>query len=311
MKLEWPMLTSTEPCDELRPMVTERFFMRYSNSRPSSRATAAAAAAAILASEGAGRPPLRPSARTGPAAAAAARHRQGRGRRSTEPDAVRRCLMDGGAGPMRGPHAHGAMAARPMASGAEASAAQHVRTSVGAREHGEGPENTEQTRAGERSGRPFSPEAEAAAPAEGLRRAPALCRGAGGPRERRGSPSPAGREGRQGKARQGRAGRRRACSLRPAGLACLPSSCLSTLPSPGLGRRRGPGALAPARGRAALARSSRPRRAGGQPPRWAPERGRRHRPQPTYVFFTRQIAHHACPHLAMLSETALMGGGGG
>lgn len=62
MKLEWPMLTSTEPCDELRPMVTERFFMRYSNSRPSSRATAAAAAA-ILASEGAGPPsaaPLRP-----------------------------------------------------------------------------------------------------------------------------------------------------------------------------------------------------------------------------------------------------------
>ncbi|KAK4812039.1 hypothetical protein QYF61_026177 [Mycteria americana] len=37
--------------------------------------------------------------------------------------------MDGGAGPMRGPHAHGAMAARPMASGAEASAAQHVRVS--------------------------------------------------------------------------------------------------------------------------------------------------------------------------------------
>lgn len=120
-------------------------------------------------------------------------------------------------------------------------------------------------------------------------------------------PRPAGRGG---KARQGRAGRRRACSLRPAGLACLPSSCLSPLPSPGLGRRRGPGALAPARGRAALAHSSRPRRAGGQPPRWAPERGRRHRPQPTYVFFTRQIAHHACPHLAMLSETALMGGGG-
>lgn len=33
------MLTSTEPCDEFRPMVTERFFIRYSNSRPSSRAT--------------------------------------------------------------------------------------------------------------------------------------------------------------------------------------------------------------------------------------------------------------------------------
>lgn len=170
MKLEWPMLTSTEPCDELRPMVTERFFMRYSNSRPSSRATAAAAAAAILASEGAGRPPLRPSARTGPAAAAAARHRQGRGRRSTQPDAVRRWLMDGGAGPMRGPHAHGAMAARPMASGAEASAAQHVRVS--------GPENTGKARktrsrsAGGGAERPLSPHpAGAAAPGEGLRRA--------------------------------------------------------------------------------------------------------------------------------------------
>lgn len=34
------MLTSTEPWDEFRPMVTERFFIRYSNSRPSSRATA-------------------------------------------------------------------------------------------------------------------------------------------------------------------------------------------------------------------------------------------------------------------------------
>lgn len=143
------MLTSTEPCDELRPMVTERFFMRYSNSRPSSRATAAAAAA-ILASEGAGRPPLRPSARTGPAAAAAARHRQGRGRRSTQPDAVRRWLMDGGAGPMRGPHAHGAMAAWPMASGAEASAAQQfecrgLRTRERPGKHGADP------RAGERS----------------------------------------------------------------------------------------------------------------------------------------------------------------
>ena len=40
MKLEWPMLTSTEPCDEFRPMVTDLFFIRYSNSRPSSRATA-------------------------------------------------------------------------------------------------------------------------------------------------------------------------------------------------------------------------------------------------------------------------------
>ena len=40
MKLEWPMLTSTEPCEEFRPMVTDLFFIRYSNSRPSSRATA-------------------------------------------------------------------------------------------------------------------------------------------------------------------------------------------------------------------------------------------------------------------------------
>lgn len=197
------MLTSTEPCDELRPMVTERFFMRYSNSRPSSRATAAAAAAAILASEGAGRPPLCPAARTGPAAAAAARHRQGRGRRSTEPDAVRRWLMDGGAGPMRGPHAHGAMAARPMASGAEASAAQHVRVS--------GPENTGKARktrsrsAGGGAERPSFPrrrqrrrEKRCAEPR------PRLC----GPRERRGGPSPAGR-------REG--GRRGASWLSPRG----------------------------------------------------------------------------------------------
>lgn len=40
MKLEWPMLTSTEPWDEFRPIVTDLFFMRYSNSRPSSRAIA-------------------------------------------------------------------------------------------------------------------------------------------------------------------------------------------------------------------------------------------------------------------------------
>ena len=39
MKLECPMLTSTEPCEEFRPMVTDLFFIRYSNSRPSSRAT--------------------------------------------------------------------------------------------------------------------------------------------------------------------------------------------------------------------------------------------------------------------------------
>lgn len=39
MKLECPMLTSTEPCEEFRPTVTERFFIMYSNSRPSSRAT--------------------------------------------------------------------------------------------------------------------------------------------------------------------------------------------------------------------------------------------------------------------------------
>lgn len=72
------MLTSTEPCEELRPMVTERFFMRYSNSRPSSRATAAAAVpAAILAETARGTegppsvPPPRARARptppTGPA----------------------------------------------------------------------------------------------------------------------------------------------------------------------------------------------------------------------------------------------------
>lgn len=40
MKLEWPMLTSTEPWEEFRPIVTDLFFMRYSNSRPSSRAIA-------------------------------------------------------------------------------------------------------------------------------------------------------------------------------------------------------------------------------------------------------------------------------
>lgn len=34
------MLTSTEPWEEFLPTVTERFFIRYSNSRPSSRATA-------------------------------------------------------------------------------------------------------------------------------------------------------------------------------------------------------------------------------------------------------------------------------
>lgn len=40
MKLECPMLTSTEPWEEFRPIVTDLFFIRYSNSRPSSRATA-------------------------------------------------------------------------------------------------------------------------------------------------------------------------------------------------------------------------------------------------------------------------------
>ena len=40
MKLKRPRLTSTEPCDEFRPMVTERFFIRYSNSRPSRRSIA-------------------------------------------------------------------------------------------------------------------------------------------------------------------------------------------------------------------------------------------------------------------------------
>lgn len=211
MKLEWPMLTSTEPCDELRPMVTERFFMRYSNSRPSSRATAAAAAAAILASEGAGRPPLRPSARTGPAAAAAARHRQGRGRRSTQPDAVHRRLMDGGAGPMRGPHAHGAMAARPMASGAEASAAQHVRLS--------GPENTGKAR----KTRSRAARGGAERPSCPRRRE----KGCAGPRQSGGE--------------EGRAAR--SCPLSPAGLAGLPSSSPHRLAPAGPGRRRGSGHL--------------------------------------------------------------------
>lgn len=217
------MLTSTEPCDELRPMVTERFFMRYSNSRPSSRATAAAAAAAaILASEGAGRPPLRPSARTGPAAAAAARHRQGRGRRSTQPDAVRRRLMDGGAGPMRGPHAHGAMAARPMASGAEASAAQHVRVS--------GPENTGKARKtrsrAARGGaeRPSCPRRREEGCAES--------RGSGGAAP----PRPAGREG--GEAGQG--GAEPARSARRGWSAChLPPR--SPFPPQGQGGGRVPG----------------------------------------------------------------------
>ncbi|KAL0620772.1 hypothetical protein AAY473_009097 [Plecturocebus cupreus] len=35
MKLKWPKLMSAEHCNKLRPMVTEGFFIRYLNSRPS------------------------------------------------------------------------------------------------------------------------------------------------------------------------------------------------------------------------------------------------------------------------------------
>lgn len=177
------MLTSTEPCDELRPMVTERFFIRYSNSRPSSRATAAAAAAAaaILASEGgseAGRPrgseaalrcapppapapqPQPPPA-TGREGAAAPPSSSSSPSPPARPDALRRPLIDGGAGPMGGPHAHGAMAEQPMRSGAEDRAALHVRL-AGAGSAGEGgktrsgaasPERSRQRAAPPRRGR--------------------------------------------------------------------------------------------------------------------------------------------------------------
>lgn len=40
MKLEWPMLTSTEPCDEFRPTVTVLWRMTNSKSLPSKRARA-------------------------------------------------------------------------------------------------------------------------------------------------------------------------------------------------------------------------------------------------------------------------------
>lgn len=40
MKLEWPMLTSTEPCDELRPTVITLWRMANSRSLPSRRAKA-------------------------------------------------------------------------------------------------------------------------------------------------------------------------------------------------------------------------------------------------------------------------------
>ena len=40
MKPEWPVLRSTEPCNRLRLMVTQRFLVRYWTSWTSRRATA-------------------------------------------------------------------------------------------------------------------------------------------------------------------------------------------------------------------------------------------------------------------------------